>query len=90
MTDLEGKPLGHVFVGVLFMILFVAPETAFAYIDPGTGSVILQVLLGVIAALAVTMRLFWRKILVFFGIGKRTAQAPPTTGASESKDTTEP
>jgi len=37
------------------------------YLDPGSGSVILQVLLGVLLSLAVAVRLFWGKIKAFFG-----------------------
>jgi hypothetical protein len=33
-----------------------------AYIDPGSGSVLLQALLGGVAALGVTMKLYWKRI----------------------------
>ena len=39
------------------------------YIDPGSGSVILQVLLGVLLSLAVFARLFWGRIKNLFGKG---------------------
>jgi hypothetical protein len=48
-------------------------------LDPGTGSVLLQALLGGLAGLAVTFKLFGRRILDFFRIGR-----------SSSKDTAEP
>lgn len=78
--------LSFISLFVLFTSLVLAPDTAFAYIDPGTGSVLLQVILGIIAAVAVTMRLFWRKILAFFGIRKRVAEAPAAAEPSEPKD----
>jgi hypothetical protein len=34
----------------------------FAYLDPGTGSMLLQVLLGGIAAIAVGGRVMWQRI----------------------------
>jgi hypothetical protein len=37
------------------------------YIDPGSGSVILQVLLGALLSIAVVIRLFWGKIKALFG-----------------------
>jgi hypothetical protein len=33
-----------------------------AYLDPGSGSVLLQLLLGGIAAVGVTARLYWRRV----------------------------
>jgi hypothetical protein len=34
-----------------------------AYLDPGSGSMIVQILAGGVAAIAVAARLFWRRIL---------------------------
>ena len=42
----------------------------FAYLDPGAGSMMLQVLLGGTAALLVIVRLTWRRILSFVGLGR--------------------
>lgn len=33
-----------------------------AYLDPGTGSIILQVILASLLAVAVAFRVFWRKL----------------------------
>jgi hypothetical protein len=41
------------------------PSFASAYIDPGAGSMLLQVLLGGFAGIFVVGRLFWRSILAF-------------------------
>jgi len=43
---------------------------AYAYLDPGTGSMILQGILGGLAAAAVVIRLYWYRLLSFFGIKK--------------------
>jgi hypothetical protein len=52
--------------------LFVGMSTtgAHAYLDPGTGSMILQLLLGGIAGLAIAGRLYWHKFLSLFGLSK--------------------
>ncbi len=42
----------------------------FAYLDPGSGSMILQILAGGVAAIAVTARLYWNRILKFLRIRK--------------------
>ena len=45
------------------------------YVDPGSGSMVLQLLLGGVSGVYVFFRLFKQKILGFFGI--RTEAAPP-------------
>ncbi|HEY7197634.1 MAG TPA: hypothetical protein VH306_10635 [Gaiellaceae bacterium] len=45
-----------------------------AYLDPGSGSMILQVLAGGAAAVAVAGRLFWRRILTILRIKKKDDQ----------------
>ena len=47
-----------------------------AYLDPGTGSVILQALLGGIAGVALTLKLFGRRVLSFFRRRPEPESAP--------------
>ena len=42
--------------------LLVLERPAAAYLDPGTGSMLLQVLLGGVAAVGVVARLYWRRV----------------------------
>jgi hypothetical protein len=55
---------------VLFVGVFVwlaAPGDAHAYLDPGTGSAVIQmVVAGVMGALFM-MKLYWRKLVAYFG-----------------------
>lgn len=39
------------------------------YLDPGSGSVLLQVLLGALLSVAVVTRIFWGRIKNLFGKG---------------------
>ena len=41
---------------------FLTSVKAHAYLDPGTGSIILQALLGLIAAIGATSSFYWKKI----------------------------
>ena len=41
-----------------------------AYLDPGSGSMILQILAGGLAAVAVTAKLYWGRLLTFLRIRK--------------------
>jgi hypothetical protein len=51
--------------------------TLFGYLDPGSGSMILQILAGGIAAVAVTAKLYWRRLMRFLRIRKDDPEAEP-------------
>jgi hypothetical protein len=57
-------------LGLLGSVLLLSSD-AYAYLDPGTGSLILQGLLAALAAAAAAAALYWNRILLFFGIRKR-------------------
>jgi hypothetical protein len=44
------------------LLVALAPRSAHAYLDPGAGSMILQLVLGGLAGLAVGLRLVWRRL----------------------------
>ena len=48
----------------------IIPSTAFAYVDPGSGSVIVTTILGLIAAVGYTFRKYFYKLRRIF-VGKR-------------------
>lgn len=54
------------FISSAAITAIVAPHLSFAYIDPGTGSFIVQAVLGVIFGASLALRIFWRKIWIFF------------------------
>ena len=47
--------------------LCVAAPRAHAYLDPGAGSMMLQILLGGLAGLGVWGKLYWHRIRKLFG-----------------------
>ena len=47
-------------------------EPFLAYLDAGTGSMVLQLILGGAAALAVTVRLWWHRLLHLLHIRRRS------------------
>ena len=47
-----------------------------AYIDPASGSMILQVILGGAAAVAVALKMWWGRVLRFLHIRKPEDDAP--------------
>ena len=44
-----------------FLIYIFSTNNVFAYLDPGTGSIILQAILGFIAASIATISIYWTK-----------------------------
>ena len=54
------------FLITLFFFSAIFITEAHSYIDPGTGSIILQAIIGGIAALGFTIKLYWYKIKSFF------------------------
>ena len=58
----------RVFSLVLLLLLMNDTE---AYLDPGTGSMLLQVILGGVAAVAVAIKLYWHKLRAAFGAGRK-------------------
>ena len=57
-----------------------------AYIDPGSGSMILQMILGGLAAAAVFLKMFWHRILVVLRIRKpRETEERPEPGKAASR-----
>ncbi len=60
----------HRFGYLIFIVLLlslIAPSVAFAYLDPGSGSMLLQLVLGGLAGLAVIAKLYWHRLLALFG-----------------------
>lgn len=70
---------------VLVFLLLVAPDV-FAYLDPGTGSIILQGLIAAVAAIVTYFGLYWQKVKAFFQRFRRKtdtqSEDPPSDGQS--------
>jgi len=58
----------RIFTAILSLLMF---TDAVAYLDPGTGSMLLQVILGGIAAVAVAFKLYWHKLRAALGMAKK-------------------
>jgi hypothetical protein len=59
------------------------------YIDPASGSMILQVLLGGAAAVAVALKMWWGRVLRFLHIRKPEDETPPIEHAESVAATPE-
>jgi hypothetical protein len=74
MSSLFSLTLSALFVGM-------SAGGAHAYLDPGTGSMILQVLLGGIAGLAIVVKLYWYRFRAMLGIAPKPSPRDAETGA---------
>jgi hypothetical protein len=55
-----------------------------SYLDAGTGSMIVQVLLGGLAAVGVALKIYWRRLMRLLRIRKPEPAAAEQTSGSES------
>lgn len=82
-----------------FRILLLAPliclglfvQSAHAYIDPGTGSYVLQLILAAVFAAGFAIKIMWKRIVDFFSglFGKKKdadADADPVAESEEESD----
>jgi len=61
------------FVLPAIALLLVTPRDAWAYLDPGTGSYVLQLAVAGLLGGLVTLRLYWQKVKDWFSGTKGAA-----------------
>ncbi len=61
-------------------LVFALP--AQAYLDPGSGSMALQALLGALAAVMVVVKIYWSRLITYFGLKKKTEPEPPDSSST--------
>ena len=52
-------------LAVLAFYLLSVPPTAFAYLDPSTGSMVVSAIVGIFASIALAVKTYWYKIKGF-------------------------
>jgi hypothetical protein len=50
----------------IITIYFFLSTSAYAYIDPGSGSIILQAIIAAFVGASTTIAIYWQKIKLFF------------------------
>ena len=74
-------------VCALFAVL--VPTSAFAYIDPGTGSILIQGLIAAIAAIGVTLKLYWHRFKALFRRSSRDQTEVDELKSAENQSSSE-
>lgn len=54
-------------IAVLALVFCLTPLPAFAYIDPGTGSFVIQGIIAAVVGAGVALKMFWHRIAGIFG-----------------------
>ena len=55
--------LNFIVYNILFIFFFTTPS--YSYLDPGSSSILLQAIIGFIAALGATISIYWKKFKNF-------------------------
>ena len=72
-------------IGMVMLLVVLFPSDAYAYLDPGSGSMIFQTIVAVFAGLAYGVRLYWGKIRGLF-----QRQAADVKAVAQSDDAQPP
>ena len=80
--------------GTLLAVLVwsLLPQDAHAYLDPGTGSYIFQVILAALLGASFMLKVFWARIMGFFGkrfSGSEEGSSRPSQGRKTPVPTSE-
>ena len=54
-----------------FILFLLGSQSAYAYIDPGTGGFLMSLIVGFFVTAGVFIKSFWYKIKSFFGFNKK-------------------
>ena len=68
---------GIVLAMLCFLCEAIYPQKAYAYLDPGSGSFLFQLLLGVLLGAVFSMKLWWVRFKTFVTARFRRNRPPP-------------
>ncbi len=73
--------LYSLFTIVMLVAIILCATPAHAYLDPGTGSMLVQALIAALAAVSVSLGIFWRRIRSIFNriLGRKDNEAKNTS-----------
>ncbi len=63
-------------IAFLLLACLAVARPAYAYLDPGTGSMLLSAVVGVAAAVGLAVKMFWYRLIGLFRGRPRGAGAP--------------
>ncbi len=75
-----------ILTSLLSILLICYSSSSYAYLDPGTGSIILQGVIAAVAGAVVTLRLYWYRIKSFFSKSSKKPEKSTSVDASSEED----
>jgi Na+/proline symporter len=72
-------------VALVVMVGLAVPSPAHAYLDPGTGSMLVSALIGIAAAVGLAVKMFWYRVTGRFRRPRRGAR-PGGEGGSPAHE----
>ncbi len=79
------KRLTLILAAVILLGSFAVPAPAYAYLDPGTGSMLLQLLLGGVAGALVIGKLYWARVTSFIGLGPSSGPGQDPAASNDAE-----
>ncbi len=58
--------MSKLFLSLILLVWLIAPGQALAYLDPGTGSALIQMLVAAVMGGLFVLRMYWRKLVTLF------------------------
>ncbi|NWF75903.1 MAG: hypothetical protein HXY53_04920 [Nitrospirae bacterium] len=75
-----------IYIAVVIIVSLFFTRPVYAYLDPGSGSMIWQMLLGALASVVVFFKFFGRKFLALFGYAKKDTNNPDKSDSKKKVD----
>ena len=72
-------------VAVALLAVLSLTSPAYAYLDPGTGSMLVSAVIGVVAAVGLALKMFWYRVIGLFRGKKGGIQPGPVDGTPSAK-----
>jgi hypothetical protein len=73
-------------VAVALLAVLSLASPAYAYLDPGTGSMLVSAVIGVAAAVGLALKMFWYRVIGLFRGKKGGIQPGHVDGAPSAKE----
>jgi len=93
--EVAGGDMNMLFTGTIRLVIIagflhiVFPRAAHAYLDPGTASYTLQMLIAVLLSAAVVIKTYWAKLKSFVtGLASRRPSAEDQSGDTSAEEQT--
>ncbi len=86
MRPFQSKIQGSRIILLAVLAMSLTPTLAHAYLDPGTGSAMIQGLIAAIAAIGLTLKVYWHRVLAFLRLRRPSKLDEGSDSADQSEN----